>query len=221
MVVAFCFLSILHFQYIASHIYCESIYTACIILGFLMLFEHHSLYLYIMAASSYFRVLEIHTIYDLLQRFGYNLSSVWKRVFDSECFVDPPTPTYLFPPPVPCADISTCKYFMGLCEGPTILTYSFIHAAPRQGPPAPSLQGVICSSCSCSCSCSCCSCCSCCCCCCWFLVKYFGSKTSKNTVFCTFFVLVKEKTLVFTTFWRRQGRKYQKHRYLQCFLANA
>ena len=31
-----------------------------------------------------------------------------------------------------------------------------IHAAPRQGPPAPSLQGVICSSSS-----------SCCCCCCW------------------------------------------------------
>ena len=31
-----------------------------------------------------------------------------------------------------------------------------IHAAPRQGPPAPSLQGVICSSCSCCCCCCCC-----------------------------------------------------------------
>ena len=45
----------------------------------------------------------------------------------------------------------------------------------------------------------------------WFLVKYFRSKTSKNTVFCAIFVLVKEKTLVFTTFWQRQGRKSSKN----------
>ena len=35
--------------------------------------------------------------------------------------------------------------------------------------------------------------------------------SSKNTVFCAIFVLVKEKTLVFTTFWQRQGRKSSKN----------
>ena len=44
-----------------------------------------------------------------------------------------------------------------------------------------------------------------------FLVKYVRSKTSKNTVFCAIVVLVKEKTLVFTTFWQRQGRKLSKN----------
>ena len=45
----------------------------------------------------------------------------------------------------------------------------------------------------------------------WFLVKYFRSKTSKNSVFCVIFVLVKEKTLVFTTVLQRQGQKSSKN----------
>ena len=45
----------------------------------------------------------------------------------------------------------------------------------------------------------------------WFLVKYFRSKTSKNAVFCAMFVLVKEKTLVFTTVLQRQGRTSSKN----------
>ena len=68
----------------------------------------------------------------------------------------------------------------------------FIHAAPWQGPPAPRLQGVICSSC---------------CCCCSRSTK----NIKKNTVFSTMFMPLEEKTLVFTTFLQRQGRKSSKN----------
>ena len=66
-----------------------------------------------------------------------------------------------------------------------IQKYSYIHAAPRQGPPAPRLQGVIC----------------CCCCCCCSR----RPKTSKNTVF----MLLEEKHCFFTL--QRQGRKSSKN----------
>ena len=90
-------------------------------------------------------------------------------------------------------------------ESVCFVTLVFIHAAPRQGPLTPSLQGVICSSCS--------SCC-CCCCCCGSWSNILGQKrpkTSKNTLFCGIFVFVKEKTLVFTTVLQRQGRKSSKN----------
>ena len=63
-----------------------------------------------------------------------------------------------------------------------------IHAAPRQGPPAPSLQGVICSSCSCSCSSSCC-----CCCCCGSWSNILGQKRPKKLYFARFLCLWKKK----------------------------
>ena len=56
----------------------------------------------------------------------------------------------------------------------------------------------------------------------WFLVKYFRSKTSKNTVFCAILLIAKEKTLVSTTFWQRQGRTSSKNIAIySVFYANA
>ena len=68
-------------------------------------------------------------------------------------------------------------------RNPSILYIISIHAAPRQGPPAPSLQGVICS--------SCCWCCCCCCCCCcggsWSNI--LGQKRPKTLYFARFLCL--------------------------------
>ena len=72
--------------------------------------------------------------------------------------------------------------------------FLFIRAAPRQGPPAPRLQGLLVVV---------------------VVVVVVAApgqpKTSKNTVFSTIFMPLEEKTLVFTTFLQRQGRKSSKN----------
>ena len=59
----------------------------------------------------------------------------------------------------------------------------YIHAAPRQGPPAPRSQGVISAS-----------------------VVVAPGQSSKNLVFSAIFVPLEEKMLVFTMFLQHQGQ---------------
>ena len=52
-------------------------------------------------------------------------------------------------------EVRSTSYVKGGLSESTLPDIAFIHAAPRQGPPAPRLQGVICSSCCSSCCCCC------------------------------------------------------------------
>ena len=69
------------------------------------------------------------------------------------------------------------------------MTSKIIHAAPRQGPPAPRSQGAISAS---------------------VVVApgqiYFTPQSSKNLVFSAIFVPLEEKMLVFTMFLQYQGQ---------------
>ena len=79
--------------------------------------------------------------------------------------------------------------------------FLFIRAAPRQGPPAPRLQGLL------------------------VVVVVVAApgqpKTSKNTVFSTIFMPLEEKnTGIYDVFAASRTKIVQKHCYLHCFEAN-